>query len=302
MNGPTTEHSRRDGDAGARRLWIPDDRAVLAFGLGAWLFLLLAVLAIDVYNVGGVRAYVGTESGLLLFWHLFREGSPIEWVQAILLLGVVYYAAIGASTSRWLDDDDQRGVGSMLGFIALGAMLMILEDTGNVTQELGAWAETLFGLPSGVIRSLAFGAIAAVMIYGPLRYLSHLRARPRAFRALLIGYGAYGAMASVEVVTNYLVPSFYAEGGRWVTQTLFGGRMLELTLPAGAPAPAGDAGAGITGYYLMDFVFEESIELIGAVFLLVGVLRLVRAIPTPRSSDSGERAAPSPATEPPPAR
>jgi hypothetical protein len=283
----------------ATRMPVPGDTAVLAFGLGSLALLLMAVLVVDVYDVGGIRSHVGRESGLLLFWYLFGEGRPAEWVQAILLLGVVYYSAIGAASARALDDTSYRDLGALLGFVALGAMLMILEDTGNVTQELGSWAEALVELPSGIIRFTTFAVIGGIMLYGPLRYPSRLFERPAALRALVIGYGFYGIMAAVEILTKYIVPNLYAETGRWLTVNVFGGRMPELTLPAGAQGPPPDSGGGITGYYLMDFVFEETIELIGAAFLLVAVLRLVRSIPV-RSIWRDE--ASSTAEEHPPAR
>ena len=258
-------------DSGEHDPHIPSDtlvRAVLLGGLGA---LLLAVLLIDVLDVGGLRSLVGRNSGLSLWHHFFKEGSIAEWLQALGLITAIFFAAVGVTRA---DGGGDRDTARMLRFLALGFGLMVIEDSGNVSQTIGAWADAIAGVPHALVRMPIFGLIALVMIYGPLRHRQRLRREPRAMIALVVGYGFYALMVGGEIL-NQLFP-FYVRGGGWVRDTLLGGRLLTVRMPPGPGEPLGLTGSDVMSFFLMDYVYEETLEVIGVSFLLVGVLRLTR--------------------------
>lgn len=266
-----------------RMTYVPSDRLVRLILLGGLGVLLLAVVVVDVYDVGGFRALVGRNSGLSLWHHFFKEGSVAEWLQAAALLAVVYYAGVGTARR---DDADGRAQTALFGILALGAALMVIEDSGNVSQTLGAWVNAVGGLPVAAVRMPVFGLIALVMVYGPWRYRAMLLRRPRILRTFVIGYAFYAFMVLGEIL-NQLFP-FYVRVGGWVRETLFGGRMLPIELPPGSGDTLGLTGADVMSFFLMDYVYEESLELIGASFLLVAVLRLVRR---PAAEDGSDQVA-----------
>src|SRR5690606_37524432 len=95
--------------------------------------------------------------------------------------------------------------------------------------------------------------------------------RAAARRWLVAGYATYAVMGVTGEVLNYLV-DLYEVVGAWLAEDLLGGR---LAPPTGTP--------GLWSEYhvvLMDYVYEESLELLAATFLLAGVLALRRDVPT----------------------
>lgn len=267
------EHEGVGSSVASRRrsgIGLPSDALVASVSLGALGVLLLAVLVVDVLDVAGSRSLVGSNSGITLWQYLFREGSPVEWVQALTLLVLVFYAGVGAG-GQLRDVDAQR----LLLFLAAGVALMIVEDTGNVSQTLAQWASAFSDVSPVVFRGPIFALIGLIMVYGPVRYRAVLMRDGRALRLFVIGYAFYGLMVLGEVL-NQLFP-FYVRVGTWVREVIFGGRFVPATFPGAANEELGLTGTEVDAFFLMDYLYEETLELVGATFLLLGVLQLLRS-------------------------
>jgi len=73
-----------------------------------------------------------------------------------------------------------------------------------------------------------------------------------------------------------LLFDFYTRFGPWFTDRVLGGRLLVLEVPAARAAEF--SSSEFTSALFMDFVYEESIELVGATALLAGVLMLGKVL------------------------
>ena len=256
----------RDGET-----FLPSDLLVRSLLLGGLALLLFAVLVVDVLDVADLASRVGQESGATLWSYLFREGAAAEWLQAAALLGVVFYAGVGAGSAGRVGAD---GLRNLLTWLALGCSLMLIEDTANASETVTMWLDPFLDLPSAAVRAPIFGAIGLIMLYGPWRNRNVLREHPKALRAFLLGYTFYAVMVAGEVLNQIF--DFYVRVGGWVANTLLGGRMRPL--PAEVNPALEATGVDVNAFLLMDYVYEETLELVGASFLLVGVLCLLRKL------------------------
>ncbi len=113
---------------------------------------------------------------------------------------------------------------------------------------------------------------------------------------LLGGFVAYGVATFSSLPANMLF-DYYPRVGRFVTDQLFAGRMIpmERTLDWQLRFSAEE----FTGTLFMDFAYEESIELIGAMLFLAGVLAFAGHLVNTTTADAdGDVSAPAEAVRP----
>jgi hypothetical protein len=250
-----------------RELLVLRPRAVLLITGG---YILATLLAIGVVDIAGIGAWIpAQERGAPLWWVLFGEGAPTEWVQAVVLATLVLYA--GAAAAVYVDRE--RDLSAMLALFGVGAVALLLEDTGNVGQWFAHWANVL-NAPGGsenahLYRLPIFALAAAVPTYALLRYRSALRRHPRARRWVWAGFGAYAFLAVTGELLEALFP-VYRVVGAFVLGTVLRGTL----------DPPGDTPSVMWAdveIVFMDYIYEESLELVAMTLLLVGVLTLLRS-------------------------
>lgn len=253
-------------------------RMVLLLGLmylfGAW----GAVLFIDVFDVAGIRSWMVDRLGMPMVWyHLFREGSPTEMLQWTSLGAV---ALVASRQAGWMASHrpGSTPVSREIWFfslLAVAMLLMLIEDAGNPSHRVAAYVMSVLGDGSYLIevagRLPVFILIGAVSLYAFVRYWPFVGFKRPGGGLLFGGFIAYGVAAFSSVPANMLF-NFYPRMGRTITETVFAGRMIpiERTLAWQLRFSAEE----FTGSLFMDFAYEESIELLGAVLLLAGTCAL----------------------------
>lgn len=239
--------------------------------VGLLALLWVVVLVVDVADAGG--SWLAARGATPAWYQLFEEGSPVEWLQSTAMVGFLvvapWVAAHARATRHLLEPDATR---RLLGWLTLGMGLMLLEDSGNIGERLRNLVDMMWSPGAevlGAVRLPVLALAAAAMTWALWRHRAALHARPPARRFLVAGYATYAVMAISGELVNYLVP-FYERVGGAIADGVFSGR---LAPPPGTP--------GLWSDYevvLMDYVYEESLELVAAALLLAGVVRLGHSI------------------------
>jgi hypothetical protein len=235
-----------------------------------------AIVVVDVYGVGldSVREALPARPAVWLL--LFEEGSPTELLQwgalgtlAVLsgsLAARLRLAGNGHAAAFWL-------------LVAVAAVLMLMEDAGNVRHRLSFWAMAA-GLFEdwrwrALVEALWYAAIASVFAWAVVRH-GPAADLPRA----TVGYGVAGVVAYALAAIGSVTRDFhwYVRLGRFVEERLL---RTELLVPP-------DWHRVDVQFFLADHVVEESLELLGAAFLLAAALAYRRRLPQPLTASDRE--------------
>lgn len=205
---------------------------------------------------------------------IVNEGRPIEWLQWFCLAASVITAGylwgcLAASGKKYA---------IAYGVLAVGIAVMLIEDAGNIRHHAGnfmvVWlvgADATNAIAKNIFELFFYGLLGALLVFPFLRFGLSLAFSARAFKLIVISYVAYG-IAAVSSATSYF-SHWYAVLGR---------RVIDLTSVDSAPSwqnlemvvedriwPYSEV-----GFWLMDYLYEESFELVGAFCLLAGLLAL----------------------------
>lgn len=223
-------------------------------------------------NVFGIRdIFTEVEEGVpLIMWViLFTEGSLTEILQWSLLA----ISAILASAT-YIKSRKTKSAALAWFLLFIGLTIMFLEDSVNLRHELSDYIGQLAGhntysiaFHRGALRTtveLCFysflGGIMSVAFFKIMRDSSN------AFKGkmyMLAGYIFY-AIASIASATRY-IKDWYAITGTLILNFLIKGK--DLTWSADSIIRNNPL-----GFWFMDYVVEESIELMGAACLLAAVI------------------------------
>jgi len=125
------------------------------------------------------------------------------------------------------------------------------------------------------LTELSFYAVLGGMMVTFLVGTFHrFREVPSTMRYLVIGYLSYGVAAIASA--SRLIGSWYEVIGGSLVQTLF---------PHMADVAFAELGPGAVGYFLMDYLLEESLELLGAATLSTALLLLALHMDRLRDAD-----------------
>jgi hypothetical protein len=238
---------------------------VLVVGLTYLALAWLAMIVVQFSALEGLQARLLKEGRQPVFWLLiFGEGGPIENGQWFFLGAAAVCSAYLAGVLR---GRGQRGAARFWTIMAAGLALMLIEDAGNIRHHFGSYVGLLTDAPSRThsaavaIERLTLWAIGCVLLFA-LLYRREMPWRSGPTRRLLIaGYLVYGTVATTNATRDFF--SWYERTGNVVLE-LFAGRLGELTAVAQARGLT-------TGHELMDTVFEESMEFLGATLLLSAI-------------------------------
>jgi hypothetical protein len=251
----------------------------LVFGLIAGYLVAthIAVYIVDLRRAGtGVHAWMAQDPNVVpyLWVHIFQEAGPTEFLQwgTLGLLAVVAGAVGGALNSGGGPPTIERRRAERAGrfwrIFGFAAALMLVEDAGNVRHVLVRYARVHFEGGVTNVTTLTevgfYALLGAVPMYAVLRYGRHVWHVPATRWFGLAGVVAY-AVASISSATRYL-GDWYQHAGLWVRQ-----------VPMGDQLPPVEAWEGWrTHFYLMDYLVEESLELLGASLLLAAAVGFAR--------------------------
>jgi hypothetical protein len=248
---------------------------------------------LDRWVLGGILAYLSAAlvasltCDVLVSWHplmdrvgypvwyiLHREAGPTENLQwlslglSILCCGVlaglgVARAALGRvrmNSAGWL----------VLGF---GLVLLIMEDAGNVRHVMREQVVFVLNTPveatALVVELIIYTVFSLVMLLGLALTWRQWICPGGAWKRILLGFAAYG-VAGFASATRNVGDWYVVAGGRLIT-------WLGMTDDVRWTTFAGIAG-GLreTGFYLMDLMLEESLELLAVGLILSSLLHQIQ--------------------------
>ncbi len=227
----------------------------------AWLISYLG----DVHNFLGLTDRLinrGAERPFM-WYYLFMEGSPTEWLQWCYLGATVLMSGILggqlAAKRQWLP-------ARFFTLLGVGTTIMLMEDAGNLRHQIKYYIRLIFGdtMRLGIAVELVFyGLLGLFLLYILVRYARVIWQQRTTRRFLLFGYGAY-ALAALASATRHIA-DWYDHFGNWLLQIAGLYELMNARfIPTNVPRPI--------GFYIMDFLVEESIELMAASALLAGVV------------------------------
>jgi len=200
----------------------------------------VAVYFVDVLNLTSISPERG------LWWHLFRNRGPVEWVQWIFISLTCLGAAVLCG-SFW-EKGEKRGQ-LFWGLIAITFILMLIEDAGDPRHVLANYGYELFGMKRRNIEGVYFALMASPLLYAFLRFREVIFNIPQTRLYIVVGGVLYAVAATASVFREY--GDFYVNLGERLSQEVTGGV--------------------IPPFFLMDFVLEESLELFSAATIFAGV-------------------------------
>ncbi|MFO8059752.1 MAG: hypothetical protein R6U70_03730 [Bacillota bacterium] len=262
----------RAADGRSHRIW-ERIQPVHVFGLAAaylafaWLISYLG----DVHNVLALTDRLinrGAERPFM-WYYLFTEGSPTEMLQWSYLTATVVFCGylIGQLAER-----GHGGAARFFILMAVGTGIMLMEDAGNIRHRIKYYIRLTFGdtmLLGIAVELVIYALLGALMIYALARFWRYPWRHRETRYYLISGYLLYAA-ASIASATRH-IGDWYDHAGHWLL------RACGLFEPFTALFTPTDVGRPI-GFYIMDFLVEESVELIGAGALCTAVFAYIKEI------------------------
>jgi hypothetical protein len=254
---------------------------VVAFVIGWLVISWTMVYAVDIANLWGLhdyqvsmaRPYPNDFVIPLVWFNLYFEGAPTEIFQWFMLAGGVFCCGVlfGRLTSKGYAN---RGSRFFL-FVGIGMCFMVIEDAGNLRHHLAWNVGALFGLPEeGQYRSLPqtlteftlYALIGFFMAFPLWRYLRYVKLTKKALIYLIVGYTAYGVASIASASRGF--GDWYIRLGEEII------RLLNIAdMPGWEMAIAALADTEVPlSFWVVDLLIEESIEFLGAGFLLASLL------------------------------
>ena len=207
----------------------------------------------------------------LLWVHIFTEGSITEHIQwfflGLSLLFAIYCRQLRIGTYvrspvKWF-------------FLQFGLLVMAAEDMLNIRHRIVFFFAFISDIDFYIFKTSIWGSFVEITFYlmigiSMLLFLFFIlrdKMEPLFGKKLLVAsYLLYG-LAAVGSATRHI--------GNWYT--VVGERLLDLLISDFAVNWSADSQAGLytLGYWFMDFVIEESIELLAATFILASIVAFI---------------------------
>lgn len=200
------------------------------------------------------------------FWQImFNEGGPVEHLQWLTLSLAAVISIAGAALLE--ASDRQRA--SFFRWMGAALLLMLIEDAGNSSHFVRGVITTLQPeIPSTVGRLPVFVVIGLVALVAGFKGWRLFTGAPGFRGALLAGYVSYATAALMLIPLQVL--SLYARVGEAIMSSGPGEWIRPMR------EPAWGAEVDNTGKVFLDLAVEESLELLGAAFLLTAVAMAYR--------------------------
>ena len=202
----------------------------------AWIL----VVAIDFMDVGGIGSALALQESVA--YHLFREGSVIEMFQWLCLVTAIIICSFLAARHEEIAD---RSSFTFYLLLAVAFAVMVLEDAGNIRHEFDRWLSFVSPYSYEIATVTLYALLGGVITWATLKHgRDLLLADKRAATIYVVAFLAYG-LAAVSSATQFL---WYGDVGAAIS-----------ALAAHDPG----------GFVLMDLMYEESLELIGALLFVL---------------------------------
>jgi len=265
---------------------------ILAIMLLYLLMAYAAIILVDVHNYFGLSDLLMEHipDTPLLWYQMFTEEGPTEILQYTMNLGSVIVLCL---VSGVMLAKKHRYFGRFFLF-ALVVGFMLLEDTGNIRHLVRDVTTHLLGIEEGyssiigiLIEVGIYGVIGFLMVFSLFRIRRLLFIHKRAFKFLITGYVVYGLVAFTSATRHF--NDWYPRLGDAIIDRF---NLLEIDAWRIASEHYAAEGRRL-GFYFIDNLFEESLELLAATLLFAGFLTLFlmmkqSAFVVPEEDESGK--------------
>ncbi len=218
---------------------------------------------VDVRNAFGLQDMLAARIHIPVTWYyLFQEGGATEIGQWLFLSMITLTAGILAGH---LLAAGRRRPALFWSLIGVAAALMLIEDAGNPRHYFSSLAVMIipWGESSTIkttVELVYYILLSSVPVYAVVRFWRYPFRSTVTTAFLLIGFSTYG-VAGFASATRHVM-EWYAAFGHSLHQLIAGGQLI---IPAGWDQY-------MLNFYLVDWLLEESLELIGAAALLTATL------------------------------
>ena len=265
--------------------------ALVFVGMSFLLFYL-----IDLRNVFGIRDWLFTVDRAyfyftytpFFFQHYGRNSGFAELAQWSLLASAIALAFYLAGSVR-VQSATLARLSLLLG---MGFVLMLFEDAGDVRHVLMSYVQLAAGEPDqGIVgtlfEALYFAVIGGIPLYALIRYGGTLRQYGRSLHYIIIGFVLYAMAAGL----SFAGTAFKLLLDRDL-YTILGDGMVRISFFLGDAAlpqlwEEWNAGNWLyqVGFFLMDSLVEENIEILAGAFVVAALLTVQRHLAVPTSKD-----------------
>lgn len=234
------------------------ENLVLGFVIG---FILISYLLIFMVDIMMQRPDAMASQ---LWVHFYREGGFAEMLQWVGLGTCSVLSAMmwGRSTR---DGAPENPNDRFWLFFSIGTLVMLIEDAGNPRHMLARYFDAGLNFDhSGLIPEiLIFGTIAILLLYPLYRYGEVTKTTTKSRKLIVSGYVLYAIAALSSFVGTIQFPT--GPGEWYMIYWDIGVYLQEIT--------SNDIIGDQSPHLIADFIWEESIELIGVGFLCGFVIR-----------------------------
>jgi len=227
---------------------------------------------VDCQNVKGLRSTFAAnfEEFGFVFLYLYSEHGLTEILQWSFLLGIV---VVFAKLAHFYKQKTSVTLMRTCMLCALAFALLLMEDVGSIRHELTYWVEGLFypDHPTrlfyrSIVESFYYLLLAIFPLVAFFRIMSGFQPDKITIYLLTAGYILYG-VAGFMSSTRFI--------GDWYE--LVGYRLVVI---CGLEEGLRHATSPSIGFWVMDALVEESIELIASALIFVSSIRLRRKLRT----------------------
>ncbi len=252
---------------------------IFYIGFGYLILALLLVIAHDFLELFNISPNV------VFIYHLYRQGSPTEWLQWFSLSGCVIAAGFlwGKLSER------QHAATAAFAFWSFGLALMVLEDAGNLRHTTTAVLTSILHSDVANPRDMMdvrgrqelviYALLGFLLIWPLLRYGRKIPFCSKSKKFFTIGYIAY-AVAALASASRHQGNWYVHVGGAIRRLTGKDDSALWLGFEANNLANAPRLYHQTLDFYIMDYMLEETLELTGALCLLIGFLTIISRVRT----------------------
>ena len=231
---------------------------VITYLVSTWILCYL----IDIRNILNLQRYVRNFDRGLLWFQLYKEAQITEILQWSFLGSNILMCGYMWGKLKTLGSQYTY---KFFLFMGLGSMIMMMEDAGNIRHNMKEYTHYLFGATTSVTvmtEMVFYTILGAIMMFAIIGYGPYVWHAVKTRFYLIMGFGAY-MVASIASATRD-INDWYVIAGEWVHEVAFHNVMLDRF--------------GYVGFYIMDVLIEESIELIGASAIFCGIFAYLRFI------------------------
>jgi len=249
-------------------------------GIGVILLLTFYALSflLDILNIFGLRSlYSGLEVPLL--WDLmFQERGPVEMFQW-LFLG--FFTITSAFLFGKLNEKGRNKEGIFWFLFSIAGVLMLMEDAGNIRHFLLRDHVVLGWTFMQSLETVYFGLLAAIPFAAVVRYGKYIKDSRTTVVLLALGFVFYGLAvffsgpADLTNINIHIGDTFYEATASIGGEDL---RAIYEETDLRLEEQAGGEGFMDISYRFIDHLIEESLELLGATFLLASAVSYLEFI------------------------